>query len=352
MGDDEARPSGLQAVHSLLHEHLCSGVDVRGRLVEDEDCRLGGEGARNRDELALTGRYVVRRLRDDRVQPVGEVLGEAIDIGGLGRSPDGLPVGVLVAVCDVVPNASLEQPGVLQDHSDRPAQIRPAHIAHIPAVDADGSGVDVVEAHEQVDDRRLACAGGPHDGDRLARLGGEGEALDELRLGIIGEVDLIELDPTGGRGERLGIGVRGLLGCVEQLVDAFGAGGRRLQPRGHAAQLPEGLGELAGVPDERLHDAEREGPSGHEGRAEDGSGHEDEVRHEEHRRHHRARQDLGAHTGGVDVRVHLLELLAGSRKAAVDAQQRQAGDRLLDMRVELAGRGPLLLELPLAGHAD
>ena len=46
-------------------------------------------------------------------------------------------------------------------------------------VEEDAPGVDLVEAHEQVDDRRLAGPGGSDDGDRLARRYREGAVGDE-----------------------------------------------------------------------------------------------------------------------------------------------------------------------------
>ena len=54
--------------------------------------------------------------------------------------------------------------------------------------------VDLVEAHEQVDERRLAGAGRADDRDRLARLGVEVEVLDERRVGLVAERDVLEGD--------------------------------------------------------------------------------------------------------------------------------------------------------------
>ena len=54
--------------------------------------------------------------------------------------------------------------------------------------------VDLVEAHQQVDQGRLAGAGRPDDGDRLARLDDEVEVLDERHVGQVAERDVLELD--------------------------------------------------------------------------------------------------------------------------------------------------------------
>ena len=50
---------------------------------------------------------------------------------------------------------------------------RRAHLRDVEAVERDPPAVELVEAHDQVDERRLAGAGGPDDGDGLARLGDE-----------------------------------------------------------------------------------------------------------------------------------------------------------------------------------
>ena len=71
--------------------------------------------------------------------------------------------------------------------------------------------VDLVEAHQQVDERRLAGAGGPDDGDRLARLDDQVQVLDERRVGLVAERDALERDPAGGLAPaRRGVAVSGI----------------------------------------------------------------------------------------------------------------------------------------------
>ena len=43
--------------------------------------------------------------------------------------------------------------------------------------------VELVEAHQQVHDRRLAGARGPDDGNRLARFGDEVQPVDQRPVG-------------------------------------------------------------------------------------------------------------------------------------------------------------------------
>ncbi len=54
--DDERGSSGEQQAKPVLDAPLGSDVDRRGRLVEDEDPRIGEQRSRERDELPLAER--------------------------------------------------------------------------------------------------------------------------------------------------------------------------------------------------------------------------------------------------------------------------------------------------------
>ena len=56
VGDDERRPADEQPPQRGLDLPLGADVDRRGRLVEDEDPRVGEQRAREGDELALPER--------------------------------------------------------------------------------------------------------------------------------------------------------------------------------------------------------------------------------------------------------------------------------------------------------
>ena len=100
--------------------------------------------------------------------------------------------------------------------------------------------VDLVEAHEQVHERRLAGAGRAR---RWRRSGPaatvEVEVLDERRVRLVAERDVLQERPgrcacSSTRGLA---GVRDLLGLVEQLEDPLGRGDRRLQDVHDAGDL-------------------------------------------------------------------------------------------------------------------
>ena len=70
VGDDDRRAAREQPPQAGLDLGLGVDVDVRRRLVEDEDARVRDERARERDELALAGRELDAALADRRVVAV------------------------------------------------------------------------------------------------------------------------------------------------------------------------------------------------------------------------------------------------------------------------------------------
>ena len=66
VGDHDRRAPGEQPLEPLLDHPLGAHVDVRRRLVEDQDPRLGEQRPREGDDLALAGRERDRRARRPR----------------------------------------------------------------------------------------------------------------------------------------------------------------------------------------------------------------------------------------------------------------------------------------------
>ena len=66
----------------------------------------------------------------------------------------------------------MQQRGVLRHHADLRAQAVLRHVRDILPVDQHAAAVEVVEAHQQADERRLAGAGAADETDLLARRDG------------------------------------------------------------------------------------------------------------------------------------------------------------------------------------
>src|SRR5439155_18943067 len=137
--------------------------------------------------------------------------------------------------------------GVLQDHAKGAPDDVAWQLARIDAVEADRAAVDLVEAHEQFDDGRLAGARRANDRDRLSRRNIEAEVLDERLLGLIAEGHAVERDPARRRRQRATAdAVRKLLGRGQEFEEAPRGREYGLQEVGLRRDLGDRHGELAG----------------------------------------------------------------------------------------------------------
>ena len=118
-----------------------------------------------------------------------------------------------------------EEPGVLQHHADAGAQVVAREVADVDAVERDAAGVQLVEPHDEVDERRLARAGRPDDGHGLTGADREVEVLDERLVGHVGEGHVLEGHGPVRVLDARGLGDVGLLlGGVEHLEDPLRRG--------------------------------------------------------------------------------------------------------------------------------
>ena len=101
---------------------------------------------------------------------------------GLGGRDDLFVGRIQPAVADVVHDRAGENEAVLQHDAHLGAQGVQRHLGDVVAVNQHAAGIDVVEARDQVHDRRLARAGRADKRDRLARLDVEVEVLEMLTV--------------------------------------------------------------------------------------------------------------------------------------------------------------------------
>ncbi len=168
-GDAEAtlQPGDLGAG---LHAQL--GVQVRQRLVHEEDLRLAHDGAAHRHALPLAA--------GEGLGLAAQVLGEVEDAG---RVLDLLPDLGLRHARDLQGEAHVVGDGhvriervVLEHHGDVPVLGR--QVRHVAVADADRSAVDVLQAREHAQRGGFAAAGGADEDEELAVLDGDVELVD------------------------------------------------------------------------------------------------------------------------------------------------------------------------------
>ncbi len=182
----------LQAVLELadLGAHLDAelGVEVRERLVEEEDGGLSRDGPADRDPLPLAARELLRlaveELRD--AEHLGGLVHELVHLG-LGRLAD------LQAELEVLPDRHVRVERVaLEDHGD--VAVLRGHVVHDAVADGDGAVGDLLEPRDHPQGRRLAAARRPDEDHELVVLDLEVQALDDgdvaVALGDLLEDDL------------------------------------------------------------------------------------------------------------------------------------------------------------------
>ena len=196
--------------------------------------------------------------------------------------------GIELAVADVLADGALEQPGVLQHHAHHGAKVVAFELAHVVPADADGAGINVVEAHEQLHHGGLAGTGGAHDGHRLPRAHLRREIGDHRLARLVAEAHLVELDAAINLGCGDARRLVFLFGGVQELEHALGRGGHLLQNVGNLSKLRQRLGEVLHVLDERLNVAHRDAPLDGEQRTEHANNHVAQVAHERHDGHEQA----------------------------------------------------------------
>ena len=160
MGDDDGGAVLHQPLERVLHHALALGVERRGGLVEQQQRGLAQQGAGDRDALALAAGEPDAAL----AQRGGEAFGQAVEeFGGMGGFGRGAHLGVArlgPAVADVLRRGAGEDHRLLGHQADAPAQCGGIGLGDIDAVEQEPSLLGIVEAQQQLEDRRLAGARG------------------------------------------------------------------------------------------------------------------------------------------------------------------------------------------------
>src|SRR5574340_1067459 len=156
-------------------------------------------------------------------------------------------------VADILHDRAVVQPGILQHHAELLAQVAAGEFANIMPIDADGPGIDVVEAHQQFDDGRLAGAGRPNDGNPLAALYFGGEITDHDFIRVVAKADMVEFDFALQLGILHGIdGIRDFLRLVKEGKHPLGSGSGLLQDVRYVRQLGYWHGKVTYILNEGL----------------------------------------------------------------------------------------------------
>ena len=119
----------------MLDQRFRFGVEAGGRLVQDQDARVGQDRARNRNPLPLPAGKLYTALADDGVVLQLELLRELVHSRD-GAGPQNLLLRrVGLGERHVLANRSVEQERILQHHAElRAVRLQP-HRRQIDAID-------------------------------------------------------------------------------------------------------------------------------------------------------------------------------------------------------------------------
>ena len=137
VGDDDDRAALDDAPHVALNDPLALVVERRGRLVENENARIGRERAGDGDALTLAAREVGAALLDHRVVALRQLVDELVGAGEAGDLDHPRARHRRIGEGDVLVNGAVEQQVLLQHDADVAAQPRRIDMAQIRAVEQD-----------------------------------------------------------------------------------------------------------------------------------------------------------------------------------------------------------------------
>ena len=177
VSDHEGGPFCHQTIHALLDVLFRSRIDGARRFIEDQDRCPGYRRSRDIKKLPLALAQVRAVALQNRVIALGKPHDKGMGRCHLRRLNDLLVCGIKPSVADILHDRSRKQVGVLKNHGDVAAQLVPLNMADINAVDSDGPALDIVEAVDEVRDRRLSGSRGTYEGDLLPRPRVEADIL-------------------------------------------------------------------------------------------------------------------------------------------------------------------------------
>lgn len=146
----------------FMGDFMASPISASARVptleVASSRMRIGGvakKHPRYREKLPLPNGYVGRVVVERGVIALRQSLDEIVDPRHFGGLLDFLARGVFLPIGDVFRDRAGEEPRVLQHHPEVAPQICPRELCCWDAVNPDVPAVDLVKAHEEVDERRF-----------------------------------------------------------------------------------------------------------------------------------------------------------------------------------------------------
>ena len=334
--DRETRPARGHALDGTAQPDIELGVDRARRLVEDQQVGSHEPGTHERDQLPLPSGQPVPTLTRPGVRPVGQG-GEPVGQVECGeRVQDAGVIRPRIPVADVVEERRVEQERVLGHEGDPTAQLGGRDVLERHAPEKDRARRRLLQASDDLHERRLPRAGAADDGDALAGRHVDADGVEDVRpIGVrVGEIAHGDAQrPCARTARTLGLGL-GLGGAwrVEHVEHATQTGGGGL---GLVEDLDEQLhrrDEQRDEQQERSQPAGRDAGqvSGRDADADDADRHE--GREQLGRREQRRTEDPGAGLGTELLLEDVADVTGRALLDAVRTDRREPADRLARRR--------------------
>ena len=251
MCDDDGGPIVRKVLDGVLDERLGFCIDGGRGLVQDENRRILEDRPRDRETLFLTTREPDTTLANNRIVSVRQTQNERFSIGRARCFNQFFFRCIRSAEQDVVTDRSVEEEYVLEYTGDILSEKVELQVADVVTTDANGPRLNIVESRDEVRNGGLPCSGWTHKCNNLSGVYWKADVLQDGNPLVVGEVDMIEVDPPVDLFRRSGIrSIHDLGFDGEQVEDASGTGCRFLQNVVHRGELQKGLINVAKVNDE------------------------------------------------------------------------------------------------------
>src|SRR5438046_916189 len=194
MSDHNTGTALHQPVEGIENDGFGYSIESGRWLVENENGSIADNGPSDPDALALAPGHRCTALADNSVVSIRQLLDETVRIRQLFGFDNFLKRGSRFAIRDVLPDRRAEEQRFLQNKSKLPTQGFQLQVAHILAVDADGSQRQLIEARDQTDDRRFARACRPDKCRSLARFDNKINIFQDQAAGCVAEAHIFKFD--------------------------------------------------------------------------------------------------------------------------------------------------------------
>ena len=230
VGDDDRGPPVQEPVERALDQQLGRAVDVRGRLVEDEDPWVGQQRPSDRDQLPLSRRKAAATLSDRMLEAGWEAARDRVQSDHLGDPGHLLVTCLRLGEAQVFGDRAREQERVLEHNSELLSIPEQIELPEVNPVDEHGTAGRVVEPSGELGKRRLAATGLADNCVAGPRRDGQLDSVEDLAVAV-GEVHSLERQLTleaADRPRTVGAADVGLLVEHERDLGHRGLGGLQL----------------------------------------------------------------------------------------------------------------------------